>query len=129
MKVQRGDIFIADLSETTGSEQGGIRPVLIIQNGRGNKHSPTTIVACITSRTYSKAPLPTHYYLPPVHGMKHQSLVMLEQIRVIDKTRLQKRVAHLSKRQMAPINKRLLISLELTQRSKPKKKEIKNKAM
>lgn len=114
MKIQRGDIFIADLNETEGSEQGGVRPVLIIQNNRGNKHSPTTIVASITSRAYTKAPLPTHYYLPPIKGMKKQSLVMLEQIRVVDKSRLQKKVAHLTRKQMIPINKRILISFGVT---------------
>lgn len=110
MKIRKGDIYIADLEGTRGSEQGGVRPVLIIQNYKGNKHSPTTIVACLTSRTYSKASIPTHYYLPPNIELKKSSLVMCEQIRTIDKSRLQKKIGHLSEKQMYPIYKRLIES-------------------
>ncbi len=112
MKVKRGDIYIADLGNAFGSEQGGIRPVLVIQNDRGNKYSPTTIVACITSRATTKAHLPTHYYVPPSASLRKNSLIMVEQIKVIDKNRLIKKVAHLTKQQMIPINKRIAISLE-----------------
>ena len=112
MRVKRGDIFLADLDEQYGSEQGGIRPVLIIQNNKGNKYSPTTIAACITSRVFSKAHLPTHYYVPSSVGLRKNSMIMLEQIRVIDKKRLIKKIGFLTKRQMIPINERILLSLD-----------------
>lgn len=113
MKVKRGDIFLADLDYPFGSEQGGVRPVLVIQNNRGNKYSPTTIVACITSRASSKAHLPTHYYIPKSAGLRDCSMVMLEQIKVIDKNRLIKKISHLSNNQMIPITKRISISLDI----------------
>lgn len=112
MRVKRGDIFLADLDDQYGSEQGGIRPVLIIQNNKGNKYSPTTIVACITSRVFSKAHLPTHYYVPSLVGLRKNSMIMLEQIRVVDKKRLIKKLGFLTKRQMIPINERIVLSLE-----------------
>lgn len=113
MKIKRGDVYIADLDTPYGSEQGGIRPVVIIQNNAGNKHSPTTIVACVTSRSISKAHLPTHYYAPSSLNLSKGSMVMIEQIKVIDKNRLIKKIGHLSVEQMKPINKRILISFGL----------------
>lgn len=117
MKIKRGDIYIADLGNVFGSEQGGIRPVLIIQNDKGNKYSPTTIVACITSRITTKAHLPTHYYVPPSANLRKNSLIMVEQIKVIDKERLIKKIGHLSSKQMFPVNKRVLISLGLNSKN------------
>ena len=93
--------------------QGKVRPVLIIQNNRGNKHSPTTIVACLSSKIYTKHHLPTHCILPDGLGLKYRSMVMCEQIRVIDKSRLFKKIATLNKRQMAIIDKKIKISLDL----------------
>jgi len=116
MKVQRGDIFIADLTSAIGSEQGGIRPVLILQNNTGNKHSPTTIVASITGRISSKTHIPTHYYLPASAGLKMRSMVMLEQIRVIDKKRLHKKIGKVPGGFMKIIDKKIEISLGKKQR-------------
>lgn len=96
-KIKRGDIFLADMNPAIGSEQGGIRPVLIIQNNMGNKYSPTTQVACLTTRRYTKKHLPTHYILPDVKGLKYPSMVLFEQIFTIDKSRLLKRVASVPK--------------------------------
>lgn len=112
-KVKRGDIFLADLSAYQGSEQKGVRPVLIIQNNKGNKYSPTTIVACLSSKIESKAHLPTHYILPEGTGLKYRSMVLCEQIRVIDKKRLLKKITKLTKLDMKHINRKISISLEL----------------
>ena len=93
-KVKRGDLYLADLSFAVGSEQTGIRPVLIIQNNKGNKYSPTTIIVCLSSKIHSKAKIPTHYLLPELNGLKYPSMVLCEQIKVIDKDRFdQKRSA------------------------------------
>lgn len=113
MKIKRGQIYIADLSNSTGCEQGGTRPVLILQNNIANTYSPTTIVACITTKTEGKAHLPTHIYVPDSIHLDSKSMIMLEQIRTIDISRLQTYIGSLSKNQMVPINKRLAISLEL----------------
>lgn len=121
MRVRRGEIYLADLDPVFGHEQGGVRPVLVIQNERGNKYSPTTIVACFTSKAYKKTPLPTHYYLPDSIGMFQKSIVLLEQVRVIDKDRLHKRVARLSKKEMRAVNKRILISFGLNRSYKKNK--------
>lgn len=75
MKVKRGEIYLADLSDGTGSEQKKVRPVLIIQNNLGNKYSPTTIVACLSSKTVTKANIPTHYHLPEIDGLRYKSMV------------------------------------------------------
>lgn len=115
MKVKRGDIYLADLSDANGSEQGKIRPVVVIQNNRGNKYSPTTIVACLSSKVYSKHYLPTHYLLPEGLGLKYKSMVMCEQIRVLDKGRLIKKITKLDKRHMMHIDRRIKISLDLKQ--------------
>ena len=113
MQIRRGDIFYADLSPVIGSEQGGIRPVLIIQNDIGNKHSPTVICAAITSKM-NKAKLPTHI---EVDATKYQivknSVVLLEQIRTIDKRRLKDLVCHVDKKLMDKVDEALKISLEL----------------
>lgn len=113
MNVRRGDVFYADLSPVIGSEQGGVRPVLVIQNDVGNKFSPTTIVAAITSQI-SKAKLPTHVELPSaVSGLGKDSVVLLEQLRTIDKRRLRERVAHLDEEIMFKVNTAIEISLGL----------------
>lgn len=115
MKVKRGDIYLADLSDANGSEQGKVRPVVVIQNNRGNKYSPTTIVACLSSKVYSKHLLPTHYLLPEELGLKYKSMVMCEQIRVLDKSRLIKKITKLDKRHLMHIDRRIKISLDLKQ--------------
>ena len=113
MYIQRGDIYYADLRPVVGSEQGGIRPVLIIQNDIGNRHSPTVICAAITSRM-NKAKLPTHIELNArLYDMDKDSVVLLEQLRTIDKKRLKDRVCHLDNEIMQKINRALKISLEL----------------
>ena len=95
MIVKRGDMFYADLSPVVGSEQGGVRPVLIIQNDMGNKHSPTVIAAAITSQT-GKSKLPTHIEISPEEsGLKTDSVVLAEQIRTIDKSRLKEKIGHI----------------------------------
>lgn len=111
--MKRGDIFYADLRPVIGSEQGGIRPVLIIQNDIGNKHSPTVICAAITSKM-NKAKLPTHIELSASeYDMDKDSVILLEQLRTIDKKRLKDRICHLDGEIMNRVNKALLISLEL----------------
>lgn len=113
MTIKRGDIYYADLSPVVGSEQGGIRPVLIIQNDVGNRHSPTVICAAITSRM-NKAKLPTHI---EISAQKYQiiknSVILLEQIRTIDKQRLREFVCHVDSRLMSKVNQAIRISLEL----------------
>lgn len=113
MVIRRGDIFYADLRPVIGSEQGGIRPVLIIQNDVGNRHSPTVICAAITSKM-NKAKLPTHIELTvEKHHMIKDSVILLEQIRTIDKTRLKDKICHLDETIIKKINKALMISLDL----------------
>ena len=95
MVIKRGDMFYADLSPVVGSEQGGVRPVLIIQNDTGNKYSPTVIAAAITSQT-GKAKLPTHIEISSSdNGLKADSVVLTEQIRTIDKSRLKEKIGHI----------------------------------
>lgn len=109
----RGDIFYADLSPVIGSEQGGFRPVLIIQNDIGNKYSPTTIVSAITSQI-DKARLPTHVEIPAhVSGLEKNSVILLEQIRTIDKRRLKRHVSKLDEEVMAKVDEALAISVGL----------------
>lgn len=111
--MRRGDIYYADLRPVIGSEQGGIRPVLIVQNDVGNKHSPTIICAAITSRM-NKAKLPTHIELSTEkYDMDKDSVVLLEQLRTIDKKRLKDKVCHLDAKIMQKVNRALMISLEL----------------
>lgn len=110
MDIRRGDIYYADLGATVGSEQGGERPVLIIQNNMGNRHSPTVIAASITSKQ-NKAPLPTHVFLHAGAGnLPCDSVVLMEQVRTIDKRRLKGRVGRLNKEEMAAAERALLIS-------------------
>ena len=112
--MRRGDIYYADLRPVIGSEQGGIRPVLIIQNDIGNKHSPTVICAAITSKM-NKAKLPTHIELNAgKYDMVKDSVILLEQLRTIDKKRLKDRVCHLDQDIMHKVNPGLMVSLELT---------------
>ncbi len=113
MEVRRGDVFIADLDPVVGSEQGGLRPVLVIQNDVGNRHSPTVIVAAITSRL-EKARLPTHVPLPGQDfGLQRTSVILLEQIRTIDKRRLGQRLAHLAGTVMRRVDAAILTSVGL----------------
>ncbi len=113
MIVKRGDVFYADLRPVIGSEQGGIRPVLIIQNDMGNKHSPTVICAAITSKM-NKAKLPTHVELDSSkYEMVKDSVILLEQLRTIDKKRLKDKVCHLDAEILNKVDRALLISLEL----------------
>ena len=111
MEVHRGEVFYADLSPVVGSEQGGVRPVLIVQNEIGNRHSPTVIVAAITSRVHTKAKLPTHTAIRDFEGLNKDSIILLEQIRTIDKRRLRDKIGELSALDMQRINRALLISL------------------
>ena len=110
IKVKRGQVYYADLSPVKGSEQGGLRPVLIIQNDIGNAHSTTTIIAPITSATKKK--LPTHYEIGNHKGIR--GLVLCEQIRVIDKTRLRSYMCEFSAEQMDGVNKAIQFSLGLS---------------
>lgn len=113
MNIRRGDIFYADLRPVVGSEQGGIRPVLIIQNDVGNKHSPTVICAAITSKM-NKAKLPTHIEIDAsTYDIVRDSVILLEQLRTIDKQRLKDKVCHLDQDILAQVNKAIQISLEL----------------
>ena len=114
LNIRRGDIFYADLSPVIGSEQGGLRPVLIVQNDIGNKHSPTVIAAAITSKM-SKAKLPTHIdVFADKVGLLKDSVVLLEQIRTIDKARLKEKMGHLDDYTMNAVNSALGISFGLS---------------
>ena len=111
--VARGEIYYADLSPSFGSEQGGLRPVLIIQNEMGNRHAPTTIIAPITSRL-SKKPLPTHVHLEAMTcGLQYESVILMEQIKVVDKQRLKQKMGAVSAEKWPEINKAIKVSLEL----------------
>ena len=110
LMVKRGDIFYADLSPVVGSEQGGIRPVLVVQNDVGNRYSPTIIVAAITSQI-NKAKLPTHLELPgDEYGLSKNSVILAEQVRTIDKRRLKEKIGHLDDALMTKIDNALKIS-------------------
>ena len=111
--MKRGDIYYADLRPVVGSEQGGVRPVLIVQNDVGNRHSPTVLCAAITSKM-NKAKLPTHIELNAGrYDMVKDSVVLLEQLRTIDKKRLKDKVCHLDEDIMRRVNRGLMVSLEL----------------
>ena len=110
MNVKRGELYYADLSPVVGSEQGGIRPVLVVQNDVGNKYSPTVIAAAVTSRI-NKAKLPTHIELPSADGLAKDSVILLEQIRTLDKRRLKERIGELPPEAMTRVNRAILISL------------------
>ena len=112
--MRRGDIYYADLRPVIGSEQGGIRPVLIIQNDVGNKHSPTVICAAITSKM-NKAKLPTHIALSaPDHGLPRDSVVLLEQVRTLDKRRLRERMGRVDSAVMEKVDAAIAVSFGLT---------------
>jgi len=111
--VKRGDIFYADLSPVVGSEQGGMRPVLIVQNDTGNRHSPTVIAAAITSQL-GKARLPTHIELSAqTYGLSRNSVILLEQIRTIDKSRLRERMGKLDNDTMTKVDNAIAVSFGL----------------
>ena len=111
--ILRGDMYYADLNPVIGSEQGGVRPVLIVQNDIGNKHSPTVIVAAITGKASQKAKLPTHCYLDAENGLEMPSIVLLEQICTIDKRRLNSFIGRLDTANIDLINQALAISVGL----------------
>ena len=111
--MKRGDVYFADLSPVVGSEQGGVRPVLIIQNDIGNRFSPTVIVAAITAQI-QKAKLPTHVEInAKKYGFDRDSVILLEQLRTIDKQRLTDKITHLDENMMNSVNQALFISLGL----------------
>lgn len=113
MVIKRGDIYYADLRPVIGSEQGGIRPVLIVQNDAGNKHSPTVICAAITSKM-NKAKLPTHVELRCIDcSITRDSVILLEQIRTIDKKRLREKVCHLDEKKLLEVDRALKVSFHL----------------
>ena len=113
MVIRRGDIYYANLSPVVGSEQGGVRPVLIIQNDVGNRHSPTVICAAVTSKM-NKAKLPTHIEISTKdYNIVKNSVILLEQIRTIDKQRLREFVCHIDTRMMKKVDEAIRISLEL----------------
>ena len=109
--IKRGELYYADLSPVVGSEQGGVRPVLVVQNDVGNKYSPTVIAAAVTSRI-NKAKLPTHIELEAQeYGLPKDSVVLLEQIRTLDKCRLKDRIGEIPTDVMVKVNRALMISL------------------
>ena len=111
MTIKRGELYYADLSPVVGSEQGGIRPVLVVQNDVGNKYSPTVIAAAVTSKI-NKAKLPTHIELRQGQfGLPKDSVVLLEQIRTLDKRRLKEKLGQLDEKTMEKVDKAILISL------------------
>jgi mRNA interferase MazF len=108
--IKRGDVYYADLSPVVGSEQGGIRPVLVIQNDMGNRHSPTVIISAITSQM-NKAKLPTHIEVEARDfGLAKDSVVLLEQVRTIDKKRLKEKIGHFDEEMMRQVNQGIQIS-------------------
>lgn len=111
--IKRGDIYSAELNPIIGSEQGGTRPVLIISNDIGNKHSPTVIVAAITRKSNTKAKLPTHYLLQNQNGLDIPSIVLLEQIRTIDKQRFNNYIGCLDEKHICSLNQALAVSIGL----------------
>ena len=114
MNIKRGDIYYADLSPVVGSEQGGLRPVLIIQNDIGNRYSPTVIAAAITSRM-EKNKLPTHIEVYAARvGLPRDSVILLEQIRTLDKRRLRERIGHLGEDEMQRVNEGISVSFGLS---------------
>ncbi len=114
MIVKRGDIYYADLSPVIGSEQGGVRPVLIVQNDIGNKYSPTVIAAAVTSQI-NKAKLPTHIEIDAAaYDLAKNSVILMEQIRTIDKKRLKEKIGHIDDRLIQKVNEALAISFGLS---------------
>ena len=120
MIIRRGDIYYADLRPVIGSEQGGVRPVLVIQNDIGNKHSPTVICAAITSKM-NKAKLPTHVELNTRRcAMVRDSVILLEQLRTIDKQRLKEKICHIDGALLQEVDRALKVSLELDTKNQPR---------
>ncbi|MGN0710822.1 MAG: type II toxin-antitoxin system PemK/MazF family toxin [Anaerovoracaceae bacterium] len=118
MLVKKGDIYFADLSPVIGSEQGGIRPVLVVQNDVGNKYSPTIIVAAVTSQL-NKAKLPTHVEIEAKdNGLTKKSVVLLEQLRTIDKRRLKERIGSIDEELLPNVNEALTVSLGIANQNK-----------
>ncbi|GAB3058376.1 type II toxin-antitoxin system PemK/MazF family toxin [Salinicoccus sesuvii] len=123
--MKRGEVYLADLSPVQGSEQGGKRPVVIIQNNVGNHHSPTVIVAAITGRI-NKAKIPTHVEISKdAYNLDKDSVILLEQIRTVDKKRLREKLTYLNEDKMKEVDKALMISLDLVI-SKSKKSQSKS---
>lgn len=114
--IKRGDIFYADLNPVVGSEQGGRRPVLIISNDKGNKHSTTVIVAAITGKEHAKPNLPTHVIVNDCECLEKDSIILLEQIRTLDKQRLQEYIGTFDRRLMMSVNKALAISIGISKK-------------
>ncbi len=112
MNIKLGDIFYASLTPTVGSEQGGIRPVLIIQNNKGNRYSPTTVVIPITS-SMSKRDLPTHVILDNTIGLEKKSIALIEQIRTLDKSRLLKKITRISKADLEKVKEAVKVNLNI----------------
>ena len=113
LRIQRGDIYYADLSPVIGSEQGGLRPVLVVQNDVGNKHSPTVIAAAVTSQI-NKAKMPTHIELSgDEYGLSKDSVILMEQIRTVDKKRLKEKIGHMDNERTSQIDDALKISFGL----------------
>ena len=112
-KYRRGDLYMADLSPVCGSEQGGVRPVIVIQNNTGNHYSPTLIVAAITAQKEKKAGQPTHYLLQDNPALSRSSVVLLEQLRTIDKHRIERYLGKIDQTEMQKIDSALLASLGL----------------
>ena len=113
MNIKRGEIYYADLSPVVGSEQGGMRPVLIVQNDVGNRHSPTVIAAAITSQT-GKARLPTHISVAPLScGLPKESVILLEQVRTLDKRRLREKMGRLDEAAMRRVDTAIAVSFGL----------------
>ena len=112
-KYRRGDLYMADLSPVCGSEQGGVRPVIVIQNNTGNQYSPTLIVAAVTAQKEKKAGQPTHYLLRDNPALPRSSVVLLEQLRTIDKHRIQRYLGNIDQAEMQKIDSALLASLGL----------------
>jgi len=111
LSIKKGDLYFADLSPVMGSEQGGVRPVLVVQNNVGNKFSPTIIVAAITSKK-NKSPIPTHVEIAADgNGLAKNSVILLEQLRTIDKQRLKERIGSIDKTRLPEVNEALSISL------------------
>jgi mRNA interferase MazF len=118
-QVKRGDMYYAELNPVIGSEQNGFRPVLIIQNDTGNRHSPTVVIAAITSKP-KKTAMPTHYLLPAGNGLEYPSVVLLEQVRTVDKRRLDSYIGRLDKTTMKGIDRALAVSMGLNNEKEQK---------
>lgn len=113
---RRGDIYMADLSPVCGSEQGGVRPVLVIQNNIGNYHAPTLVVATFTSKTRKKVKQPTHCLVKNNAALKKPSVLLLEQIRTVDKHRIERYLGKATRKEMLAVDKAILVSLALDRR-------------